>query len=193
MNEILIIDGEEFKQTIVSDKYYVSKSGKVYSDISHKIIKGNISKIKGKYYRRIDIKGKHYGVHRLVFETWIRPLEKGEQVNHKNDDSLKNDADNLYSGTQKENIADCFKNKHRVGHIFYLTLFDKKENKTLTFCPASKFIEYSGHPNKSGNLNKFFSKNWFKIRYEIIEFKQVNNLKELNGVTTMADECKPVE
>ena len=71
--------------------------------------------------------------------------------------------------------------------------FDKEKNKLLTFCPAKNFIKYSGHSNKSGNLNKFFSKNWFKKRYNIVEFKRIKNKEELKSVTTMSDECNSVE
>ena len=132
-------------------------------------------------------------VHRMVYETWKRLLKDGEQVNHKDDNQLNNNINNLYVGTQKENIHDCIRNGNRVGHVFYLTLFDKKENSIITFCPANKFIEYSGHTNKSGSLNKFFSKNWFKKRYEILDYKLIKNIEEFEGVTTMGDECSPVE
>lgn len=192
MNNSIIINGKEFKVTLISDKYYVSRDGDVYSDISHKIISGSIFITDGKKYRRIDIKRKHYTVHRLVFETWVRPLRVGEQVNHRDDNGLNNNVGNLYAGTQKDNIKDCIKNQHRVGNVFYLTIYDKERKKTLTFCPANKFIKYCGHPNKSGNLNKFFNKNWFKQRYNIIEFKHVGNLETYKSVTTNSDECKNV-
>ena len=192
MNNSIIINGKQFKQTTISDKYYVSNDGEVYSDWSQKIIKGNIFIKDNKQYRRVDIKKKHYAVHRLVFETWVRPLHAGEQVNHKDDNSLNNHVDNLYAGTQKDNIKDCIKNMHRVGNVFYLTVYDKKTNTTLTFCPANKFIEYCGHSNKSGNLNKFFNKHWFKKRYDIIEFKHIGNLENYKSVTTNSDECRNV-
>ena len=192
MKNSIIINGKQFKQTTISDKYYVSKDGEVYSTQSRKIIKGSVFVSKGKQYRRIDIKKKHYTVHRLVFEAWVRPLNDGEQVNHKDDDSLNNTVHNLYAGNQKDNIDDCIKNQHRVGNVFYLTVFDKQTQKTITFCPAYKFIEYCGHPNKSGSLNKFFNKNWFKKQYDIIEFKHIGNLENYKSVTTNSDECKNV-
>ena len=34
--------------------------------------------------------------------------------------------ENLYCGTQKENIQDCFVNNHRVGRINKLIVYDKK-------------------------------------------------------------------
>lgn len=192
MNDSIFINGKEFKKTLVSDNYYVSCDGRVYSTYAKRIISCSIITVKGKKYVRVDIHGKHYVVHRLVYEAWVRKLESNEQVNHKNDDGLDNRCCNLYVGTQSENIQDCVDNGHRVGNVFYLTLYDKDRKEIVSFCPASKFIEYSGHPNKSGSLNKFFTKNWFKKRYDIIEFKRIRDLESYKSVTTMADECKSV-
>jgi predicted XRE-type DNA-binding protein len=47
-------------------------------------------------------------IHKLVATTFIRPSKKGEQINHKNGNKLKNEADNLEWVTSKEN------HKHRV-------------------------------------------------------------------------------
>ncbi len=194
----LIINKKTFKQ-YKDTIYYVSKHGEVYSTYAKKIIKGLKRNVKGKTYLYIDVKNKetkkrqHINIHKMVYTAWIREPKKGEQVNHKDDNSLNNNLDNLYIGNQKENILDCINNEHRVGNVFYFTVLDKEKNKILTFCPAKNFIEYCGHPNKNGCLNKYFNKKWFKKRYEIIEFKRINNLNHYQNVTTMADECKPVE
>ena len=194
--ESIIFNGKEFKQYRYNPNYFVSCDGEVFSNFSKKIIKNGV-RGKEKQYYSVDItighSQKHIPVHKIVYDTWVRKLEPNEQVNHRDDNSFNNNVSNLYVGTQKENIQDCINNNHRVGNVFYLTVFDKEIGKVLTFVPAGKFIEYSGHPNKSGSLNKFFSKQWFKQRYEIIEYKRVKNLDELKGVTTMADECRPVE
>lgn len=193
----IIINGEEFKQTKINSNYYISAIGEIYSKYSKRILKCQIQKARGKEYKRVDFyvggKQRHIMIHRLVFETWVRPLEEGEQVNHIDDNTFNNDYHNLYAGNKKQNIQDCFENEHRVGNVFYLTIYDREKDVIKTFCPASEFIKYSGHPNKSGSLNKFFSKNWFKKRYEIIEYKKINNLEEYKSVTTMGDECSPVE
>lgn len=193
----IIINGKEFKQIKINKNYYISSIGEIYSQYSKRILKGQIQKTRGKEYIRVDFyvgeKQRHMMVHRLVFETWVRPLKEGEQVNHIDDNTFNNDYHNLYAGTQKQNINDCFNNEHRIGNIFYLTIYDKERQITKTFCPANQFIKYCGHSNKSGSLNKFFNKNWFKKRYEIIEFKKINNLEEYKSVTTMGDECSPVE
>lgn len=195
MNSI-IFNGKEFRQYPRNNNYFISKDGEVYSKFSKKIIKQLYREVKGKKYYYVDIyiegKQRHMLVHRMLYESWVKLLDKGEQVNHIDDNSIHNELENLYCGDQKDNIKDCFKNEHRVGNVFYLTLYDKEIDKVLTFCPANQFIEYSGHSNKSGSLNKFFSKNWFKKRYKIIEFKKIQNKIELDGVTTIADECKQV-
>lgn len=188
IKDSLIIDGKLLKK--YDDMYYVSEYGDIYSTYCKKFLKHAIT-IYG--YHRVDIHGKHMHIHKLVYLTWIGEIPEGKQINHKDDDKDNNHFSNLYAGSQKENIRDCIDNNHWCGYTYYLTVFDKKVNKVLTFCPAKNFIEYSGHSNKSGNLNKFFKKNWFKKRYDIIEFKRVKNKEELKSVTTMDDECNPVE
>lgn len=195
----IFINGKEFKQIKVNDNYYISAYGDAFSQHSKTVIKHSMRPVGNKLYPYVNIKvngkAKKMAIHKLVFETWVRALKEGEQVNHKDDNSLNNHYSNLYAGTQKENIQDCFNNSHRVGNVFYLTLLDKEINQIISFCPASEFIEYSGHSNKSKSLNKFFSKNWFKKRYEIIEFRRLKNIDEYNelkGVTTIGDECSQV-
>lgn len=115
------------------------------------------------------------------------------QINHKDDNSLNNNYLNLYAGTQKDNIRDCITNKHRVGGMYYLTIFDKKTDEVLTFCPANKFIEYCKHSCVNGCIKRFFKRNWFKKRYEILEYKRIDNLSHFKSVTTMTDECRSVD
>lgn len=154
MNDIIIIKGNEFKQYL-NTKYYCDKNGNIYSDFSQKILKPLCRKTsKNKFYYYIDInfgKGqKHIPIHKIVYETWIGPIPEGLQINHKDDNSLNNFYLNLYVGNQKENIKDCINNNHRMGNIWILTVYDKLKEKTITFCPAKEFIEYSGHPCANG-------------------------------------------
>lgn len=194
--DVIIINDKEFKQIRVNKNYWISSDGELYSEHAKKIINASINNNLGKLYKRVDIRvdGKphHMMIHRLVYDTWVSPITRNDQINHINDDSLDNRVENLYKGSQKSNIADCVRNGHRVGHIKYLTVFDKKTKQTLTFCPSSDFIEYSNHSCQNGSIKRMFNKNWFKKRYIIIDFKNVNDKSHLVSVTTMADECKPV-
>lgn len=195
MDEI-IINKRVFKQISVNHNYYIDCDGNVYSKFAKRIIKHMYKRGNDKLYAYVDIsiegKQKHVPIHRLIYSTWIGNIPNDMQVNHKDDNSLNNNYLNLYVGTQKDNIKDCFHNNHRVGNVFYLTVFDKKADKLLTFCPASDFIEYCGHSCNNGSIKRFFNKNWFKKQYEIIEYKHIDNLSHFRSVTTMADECKPV-
>lgn len=194
--DVIIINDKEFKQIRVNKNYWISSDGELYSEHANKIINASINSNLGKLYKRVDIRvdGKphHMMIHRLVYDTWVSQITRNDQINHINDDSLDNRVENLYKGSQKSNIADCVRNGHRVGHIKYLTVFDKKVKKTLTFCPSSDFIEYSKHSCQNGSIKRMFNKNWFKKRYIVIDFKNVNDKRHLKSVTTMADECKPV-
>ena len=192
----IYLENKEFKELDINPNYFISADGAVFSQFAKKLLKPFYRGVQGKLYPYVCIyyqgKQRKFAVHRLVYHTWVHPLSKGQQVNHKDDNVNNCHYTNLYVGTQKDNIGDCVANEHRVGNVFYLTLFDKLLNKVISFCPARNFITYSGHTNKSGSLNKFFSKHWFKKRYEILEFKRIKNLDELKGVTTNGDECNHV-
>lgn len=199
MNESIFIEGKEFKSYKYNRKYYISKDGQVYSDFSKRIIKNLIEYTKGKHYHIVDMyidgKQRHKKVHRLVYETWGRELLPHEQVNHRDDDSLNNHIDNLYVGTQKENIQDCLKNGNRVGSIKKLILRDKDTNEILTFVPAREFVSFLGLTDKNGGLVKVLKRDWIKEKYEVIEFSYLKDLQEYNelkGVTTNGDECSHV-
>lgn len=196
MNKIIFIQGIAFKQ-FKDTKYYCDINGNIYSDFSRRILKPILRGAKNKQYYYIDINfgegQKHYPIHKIVYETWIGELKSGQIVCHKNDNQLDNNINNLYAGNQKENIEDCINNNHRIGNTWILTVYDKKLKETKTFCPASNFIDYCGHPCANGGVKRMFGRNWFKQRYEIVDYYLCKDLKEKKGVTTIPDECKEVE
>lgn len=195
MNKIIFIKNKTFKQ-YKDTKYYCDENGNIYSDFSHKILDPMLRGIGEKKYKYIDINfgngQKHVPIHRIVYECWIGEINNDLSVLHKDDNQFNNNINNLYLGTQKENIKDCVLNNHRVGNTWILTIFDKQKQETLTFCPANTFIKYSGHPSRNGSISRFFTKNWFKQRYEIIDYYKCKTLDEKKGVTTNPDECKDV-
>ena len=187
MNKEILIHNEIFKQ-FRNTKYFCSKKGEIYSDFSQKILKPLSRKTKGMNFLYIDINfgegQKHVPIHKIIFEVWKRPLLENEVIRHIDNNTLNNNIENLQVGSQKDNINDCIISNRRVGNTWILTIFDNKEQETLTFCPASNFIEYSGHPCKNGNIKRMFSRNWFKQRYTIISYSLCKNLEEKQGVTT---------
>lgn len=184
---------KQFKDT----RYYCDEDGNIYSDHSHKILKPLLRGRSGKKYLYIDINfgegQKHYYIHRIVYETWIGDIPNNTYVLHKDDNQFNNNINNLYLSNQKQNIKDCIDNNHRVENTWILTVYDKQKDKTLSFCPASNFIEYCGHPSANRSVKRFFTRNWFKERYEIIDYYNCKSLDIKEGVTTMGDECSPVE
>lgn len=146
--------------------YYISHDGDIYSTYIKGIMKHYIT---SDGYHRVDIHGKHMMVHRLVYMTWKGKIKPGCQINHIDDNKDNNNYNNLYMGTQKENIEDCIRNGHRVGNIKGIIVFDKSINRIIKFKRILDLIQYSGHSYLSGSLNKITSKKWFKKRFEIIK------------------------
>ena len=90
------------------------------------------------------------------------------QINHKDDNKDNNNINNLYAGTQKDNIQDCIKNNHRVGNIKEISVLDKNTNKITHYNSYKEFIDQTNHTCQNGSLKRMSSRNWFKERYEII-------------------------
>ncbi|MCM1223097.1 MAG: HNH endonuclease [Lachnospiraceae bacterium] len=159
--------------------YLVGEDGRIYSKYARRIMKPNRAR---DGHERIDIHGKHVPVSHIVWDTWsneecFENLSEGYCIRHINDIPYDNRVNNLMCGTQKENIADSYRNGHKdiSANTWVLTVLDKEKNKVLTFCPASDFIRYSGHSCLNGGVNRMFTRDWFKKRFEIIEYRRYFN------------------
>lgn len=156
----------EFKE--YDEWYSVDRNGNVFSKYKNGLLKHYIDK---DGYHRVDIHGKHMKIHKLVYLTWKGRIPKGMQINHFDDNKDNNSLENLYIGTQKDNISDCKRNNHRIGNKKSIVVFDKNINKTIKFDSIKSLIIYTGHSNKNGSLSKFKKAKWFNDRYLIIEEK----------------------
>jgi len=91
--------------------YSVSSFGNVFSSKSNKQLK--IQKCTNKYLfvgLCNNGKVKQFRVHRLVACTFLKkPLNTSLCVCHKDDNPRNNNIDNLFFGTQKENLMDMYK------------------------------------------------------------------------------------
>lgn len=196
MNEFILND-IVFKK--YDDTYYVSEYGDVYSKFLNSTM---LHEITYDGHHRVQIHGKHKFVHRLVYELFVGPLIEGMQINHKDDNKNNNHYTNLYQGTQRENYFDCVNNSHFIGNVKSLYIYDSKLGYVLKFNKIVDFINYSGHSCLNGSFTKIGTKKWFKERYVVLnrEYQQFNpdyvfcpdNINT-ERVTTMGDECNPVE
>ena len=93
--------------------YYITMSGDVYSSL--KTIKGlKYRKLKGspnnQGYPTVGLTSAfgvtHYGIHRLVMETYQGPCPFGMEVRHLDGNKLNSHFDNLVYGTPKQNAND---------------------------------------------------------------------------------------
>ena len=164
----------DFKPCKYNDSYFIGTLGDVYSTISNKFLKHYIDH---DGYHRIDLyidgKPKHMKLHKLVYESHVGDIPNGMILRHINDDKDTNWCENIIPGTQKDNVADLFRNGHNEfrGNISHLIIKDKNTGEINSFCPANKFIEFSNHPCSNGSILKMINSNWFAKDYELIEFK----------------------
>ena len=171
---VIIYNNKLFKP--YDEMYYVSADGDIYSTYKRGLLKHNID-ING--YHRVDIHRKHIKVHKLVYLVWRGEIINGLQINHIDDNKDNNHYSNLYLGSQKDNIKDCCKNKHRVGQIKHIKVYDKLLDKVLEFPTIKSFLEYTGHPQSNGSLQRCKNRNWFKKRFKIIEEKRCRDYRKL--------------
>lgn len=83
--------------------YYISPNGHIYNKNTNKELRqekiGN--------YRRVQLyygyNGKHYGVHKLVWEAFKGEIPEGYEIDHIDRDSTNNHIDNLRLVTHSEN------------------------------------------------------------------------------------------
>ncbi|MGN7284313.1 HNH endonuclease signature motif containing protein [Shouchella rhizosphaerae] len=107
--------------------YFIDDQGNVYSKWVNKGIHGltkdgPLRKLKGSKHKhgytmfRFKSGDKAHLLHRLVIENFVGPIPEGMVVCHKNDNPTDNRLENLYVGTQKQNMSDSIRlNRFPVG------------------------------------------------------------------------------
>lgn len=98
---------------VAPDRYSVSNKGRVRNDLTGTIRVPGVGKPPNDY-QSVDWKtaGKriHLKVHILVLEVWVEPRPEGMLGLHRNDDHQDNRVENLYWGTQTQNMQDRIRN-----------------------------------------------------------------------------------
>ncbi len=99
---------QEFNPIPGYEKYLVSRSGKIWSTYSGKIIKTRIGRERNylyfEYTDSIKNKRLNMALHRAIALTYIEGYQKGFVVNHKDGNKKNNAVENLEWVSRKENI-----------------------------------------------------------------------------------------
>ena len=97
-----------YMKNIINDKYFITKTGDVYSTFSGKMKKMKPT-LNPSGYLSLQIEGKAYTVHRLVALAFIDNPENKPQVNHIDGVKTNNDVSNLEWVTNSENQLHAWK------------------------------------------------------------------------------------
>ena len=91
----------------LEDQYLVSNVGRVQCRQT-----GNIhrSQLLANKYVAVKMNQRIRKVHHLVAEAFIGPRPEGLLCLHRDDDKFNNTPENLYWGTQSQNLKDCIRN-----------------------------------------------------------------------------------
>lgn len=98
--ELKTIEMAQFRQS----PYYATKDGRIIN--MNKKIEMRQER-SGNYYRittQYNLKGKHFLVHRLIWESFNGPIPKGYDIDHLDGNPANNCLDNLEMVTHQENI-----------------------------------------------------------------------------------------
>lgn len=140
LNNIVVKDISEIcdRWVIPSEfhgRYKLSSNGDIYDTINKILI---FPPTNGGYFC-LGCDGKHYTIHRLVYEYFIGDIPDGYVIDHKDNDILNNSYENLQLITQNENVK-----KERFGKALnrsrYLTYNGKRY-----FLNANYGVKYSDH------------------------------------------------
>lgn len=96
---------EIFKPIKDHPRYSVSNQGRVWSNITKKILKPWVM-VSGGYYMVTLSRRKKLRVHRLVLEAFTGPCPVGQEVCHNDGNPVNNRLENLRYDTRENNQAD---------------------------------------------------------------------------------------
>lgn len=66
---------------------------------------------------RVHLNGKHYSVHRLVYETYVGEIPEGMVIDHIDGDRANNNLSNLQLTTQSKNVKKTYDGGKRAGAV----------------------------------------------------------------------------
>lgn len=95
--------------------YVIYSDGRIWSKTKKRFLKYEVTDT-GHFQVELQRNGKpyHVRVHRLIFETFVRPLKKGEVVHHQDFCPSNNNVDNLIAMNRSEHTA-----MHNKGNTYH--------------------------------------------------------------------------
>lgn len=123
-------------------KYQISNYGNVYSLINNVQLKGVNN---GNGYLRVKLNERLFYIHRLVAMAFI-PNPKGyKEINHKDENKLNNNADNLEWCSHKYNMKFGTRNKRAI---------DNTKKSVIQYTMSSKYVcSYNSIVEAAGKMS----------------------------------------
>lgn len=153
--------------------YYIEDNGTVYSDKSNKYkcsrglikLKGFVNKGGYKYIDLVDgSRHKRYAIHQLVAMNFVDGYFDGAVVDHKDNNTLNNNAYNLQWVTQRENIIKSYNTLGPTRNYYYYYLYNDNI-KYGPFKSYNKLIEFVKNENIDTAIHSLqlygHSRGWF--------------------------------
>lgn len=108
-NKIENLNLKDWKNIKDFSHYMVNDKGQIFNTKTNHLLKGSLRN----GYIRINIEGKWYSLHRLIWETFNnKKLSEKDIIDHIDGNRMNNNLSNLRLVTQSENIFNCHKNGH---------------------------------------------------------------------------------
>lgn len=104
---------QEWRVCSSAPNYGITRTGTIFNLKNNRILKP--SQRDG--YSRVDLNGKFYSVHRLVYETYVGEIPEGSVIDHIDGNRANNNLSNLQLVTQSENMKKTFIGGQRAGAV----------------------------------------------------------------------------
>ena len=123
-------------------KYQISNYGNVYSLINNVQLKGVNN---GNGYLRVKLNERLFYIHRLVAMAFIQNLNNRKQINHKDENKLNNNADNLEWCSHKYNMKFGTRNKRAI---------DNTKKSVIQYTMSGKYVcSYNSIVEAAGKMS----------------------------------------
>ena len=172
------INNDTYRETKFTN-YYITQYGKI---AKIKIIDDELQyfflmkpEILKSGHKRVEINGKHYLIHRLIFEVWSdEKLDNTLVIDHKDANPGNNDINNLRQVTQKENIENSiFHGNFGHNNNTRIEVINTDTNKTKIYNSVKDFLKDIQAPEymiKHGGLSSIRKKK----EYNKYKWRKIN-------------------